>query len=108
MTTYKLPPTYAGKDYSQWKSEVELWQMFTEMDKTRQGLALAFYLEGKAREIAISIDKFLLTTEDGVKNVLSWISYLKRKRHTRCMKHIQNLKLKKKTLSMLDYIIKFE
>ena len=45
--------------------------MFTEMDKARQGITLALSLEGKAREIAISIDKSLLTTGDGVKNLLA-------------------------------------
>ena len=68
---YKHPLTFEGKDYSQWKLEVELWQMFTEMDKARQGITLALSLEGKAREIAISIDKSLLTTGDGVKNLLA-------------------------------------
>ena len=71
MTTYKHSPTVGGKDYSQWKLEVKLWQMLTEMDKTRQEIALALSLEGKAQEIAISIDKSLLTTEDGVTNVLT-------------------------------------
>ena len=51
--------------------EVELWQMFTEIDKVRQRIALALPLEGNAREIALSIDKSLLTTEDGVKSILA-------------------------------------
>ena len=82
MTTFKDPPTFKGKDYSQWKSEVELWQMFTEMDKARQGISLALSLEGKAREIAISRDKSLLTTKDGVKNVLAELDKLLEKEKT--------------------------
>ena len=39
--------------------------MFTELDKTRQGIALVLSLEEKAQEIAISMDKSLLITEDG-------------------------------------------
>ena len=70
MTTYKHPPTFERKDYSQWK--FELWQMFTDINKARQGIALALSLEGKVREIAISIDKSLLTTEDE-KTVLSLV-----------------------------------
>ncbi len=56
--------------------------MFTEMDKTRQGIALALSLEGKAREITISIDKSLLTTEDDVKNVLKELDKLFEKEKT--------------------------
>ena len=76
MTTYKHSFSFEEKDYSQWKLEVELWQKFTEMDKARQGIALALSLEGKAREIVISIDRSLLTTEDGVKNVLAELDKL--------------------------------
>ena len=76
MTTYKHPPTF------EWKLEVELSQMFTEMDKARQGIAQALSLEGKSREIAISIDKSLLTTEDGVKNVLVDLDKLLEKEKT--------------------------
>ena len=43
--------------------------MFTEMNKARQGIVLIIFLGGKAWEITISIDKSLLTTKDGVKNV---------------------------------------
>ena len=56
--------------------------MFTEMDKTRQGIALALSLEGKAREITISFDKSLLTTEDDVKNVLAELDKLFEKEKT--------------------------
>ena len=76
MIAYKHLLTFEGKNYSQWKLEVELWQMFTEMDKARQGITLVLSLEGKAREIAISIDKSLLTTGNGVKNVLAELNKL--------------------------------
>ena len=71
MTSCKHPPTFEGKDNSQWKLEIELWQMFTKMDKARQGIAMLLSLEGEGREIAISIDKSLLTIGDGVRNVLT-------------------------------------
>ena len=56
--------------------------MFTEMDKTRQGIALTLSLEGKTWEIAISIDKSLVTTEGGVKNVLTELDKLSEKEKT--------------------------
>ena len=46
MTTYKHPPTFEGKDYSQWKLEDELCQMFTAMNKTRQGIAQFVVMNG--------------------------------------------------------------
>ena len=56
------------------------------MDKTKQEIALALSLKGKPREIAISIGKYLLTTEDCVKNVLPELDKLfERKKHTKCI-----------------------
>jgi len=111
MSTYKHPPTFEKKDYCQWKKEVELWQMLTEMDKTKQGVALALSLEGKAREIAIAIDKSLLTTDDGVKNVLTELDKLFEKEKTYQMYEaytkFENLR-KTEAMSMLDYIVEFE
>ena len=111
MSTYKHPPTFEKKDYCQWKKEVELWQMLTEMDKTKQGVALALSLEGKAREIAITIDKSLLTADDGVKNVLTELDKLFEKEKTYQMYEaytkFENLR-KTEAMSMLDYIVEFE
>ena len=45
--------------------------MFTEINKSRQRIALALSLEGKALEIAIDIDKFLLMDEDSVRTMLT-------------------------------------
>ena len=107
MTTYKHPPTFEVKDYSQWKLEAELWQMFIEMDKARQGIVLALSLEGKAKEIAISINKSLLTTEDSVKNVLAQLDKLFEKEKTYQMyeayKKFETFK-KTEAMSMLNYI----
>ena len=107
MTTYKHPPTFEGKDYLQWKLEAELWQMFTEMDKAR----LALFQKRKAREIAISIDKSLLTTEDGVKNVLAELDKLfeKEKMYQLCEAYRKFESFKKtEAMLMLDYIVEFE
>ena len=76
MTTYKYPPTFDNKDFSQWKLEVELWQMFIEIDKTRHDIALALSLKGNAQEIAIAVDKSLLMAEDGVKIFLTELDKL--------------------------------
>ena len=82
--------------------------MFTEMDKARRGIALALSLEGKAREIAISIDKSQLTTEDCVKNVLAELDKLFEKEKTYQMYEayttFESFK-KAETMSMLDYIV---
>ena len=111
MTTYKHPPTFKGKDYSQWELVVELWQMFTEMDKTRQGIVLALSLKVKVMEIVICIDKSLLTTEDGVKNVLAKLDKLFEKKKTNQMyeAYTQFETFKKiEAMPMFDYIVEFE
>ena len=85
--------------------------MFTEMDKARQGIALALFLEGKVREIVISIDKSLLTNEDGVKNLQAELDKLFEKEKTYQMyEAYTKFESFKKTEAMpiLDYISEFE
>ena len=81
--------------------------MFIEMDKAKQGIAL----KGKAREIAISIAKSLLTTENGIKNVLVAQDKLFEKEKTYQMYEVytkfESFK-KTEAMSMLDYIPEFE
>ena len=50
MSGIKCPPVFCSEeddDYRTWKSDVEVWQLYTKEDKCRQGPAV--YLMGKAR-----------------------------------------------------------
>ena len=111
MSSYKHPPQLDEKDYTQWKNEVELWEMLTDMDKKKQGLAIALSLTGKARELATSIDREKLTSEEGVKHVLNELDKLFEKERTFLMydayMKFSNFK-KTESMSMLDYVVEFE
>ena len=111
MSSYKHPPQLEERDYTQWKNEVELWQMFTDMEKKKQGLAVALSLTGKARDIATSIDREKLTSEEGVKYVLNELDKLFEKEKTFLMydtyAKFTNFK-KTESMSMLDYVVQFE
>ena len=69
MTTnnYKNPPNLEKeKDYAQWKNEVKMWQLVTDLDNKKRGLALALSLQGKPREVALEMDPAKLNADDGV------------------------------------------
>ena len=65
--SYKNPPSLEKeKDYQQWKNEVKMWQLVTDLDKKKRGLALALSLQGKPREVALELDPVKLNADDGV------------------------------------------
>ncbi len=47
----KAPPALKEDvPYENWKKEINIWQLFTTLEKKKQGLAIFLSLEGKARE----------------------------------------------------------
>ena len=66
-------------------------------------------MEGKAREIAISLNKSLLTTEDGVKNALAELDKLFKKEKTyqlyEAYTKFESFK-KTEAMSVFDYIVR--
>ena len=65
--SYKNPPCLEkDKDYQQFKNEVKMWELVTDLDKKKRGLALALSLQGKPREVALQMDPAKLNADDGV------------------------------------------
>ena len=65
--SYKNPPSLdKDKVYHQWKNEVTMWDLVTDLDKKKRGLALALSLQGKPREVALELDPAKLNADDGV------------------------------------------
>ena len=73
---YEHPPTLVGKKYSQWKNEVEIWQLVTELSRNKQGLALALSLEGEARKVAVALPIDVLSADNGVQEIIRRIGKL--------------------------------
>ena len=48
-SSFKKPPEFnpnGGDSYANWKSDIEIWQLFTKEDKKRQGPAVYLTLQG--------------------------------------------------------------
>ena len=74
---YKNPPSLdESTTYSQWKNEVKMWVMVTDLDKKKQALALALSLKGKQREVALEIDPSKLNVDAGVTFLISELDKL--------------------------------
>ena len=70
--SYKNPPSLdKDKDYALWKNEVAMWQLVTDLEKKKRGLALALTLQGKPREVALEMDAAKLNAENGVEVLMT-------------------------------------
>ena len=74
---YKNPPTLEkSKSYQQWKNEVKLWELVTDLELKKRGLALALSLQGKPKEVAMEIDPAKLNADNGVKFLVTELDKL--------------------------------
>ena len=62
-------------DYEEWAREIEIWQIMTDLDVTKQGASIYFSLRGKARKCCKTINVEELQGEDGVKKLLETSIY---------------------------------
>ena len=75
--SFKSPPVLIDEnDYSNWKQDMEIWQMFTELEKKKQGPAVYLNLEGKARECLRDIKPEELGSEQGVAKIVTKLDTL--------------------------------
>lgn len=71
--SYKAPPAFhEGKDYSNWKLDIELWNDFTSVEKKKRGTALFLELkEGKVKNAVRSLGKDVISAEDGLTQIIT-------------------------------------
>ena len=68
----KAPPLLSSsKTYSDWKKLINIWTELTTLDKKKQGPALVLTLEEKAQEAALELSQEEITSDDGVKHILT-------------------------------------
>ena len=73
MSSLKAPPAFnpdEGDEYIEWKTDVEVWQAYTDTAKAKQGPAIYLCLRGKARDAVRGLDVKDIATEDGVKSII--------------------------------------
>ena len=67
----KDPPVLTDDvDYADWKIDMEIWELYTTLAKTRRGPALYLSLKGNARECVRGLTKGQISAEDGVETII--------------------------------------
>ena len=71
-TATKTPPElYNDVNYEDWKRDVEIWKMFTDLEKKKQGPALYLSLKGNAKECVRELKPADIGGEDGFQLILN-------------------------------------
>jgi len=66
MSSYKAPPELNDeKSFKDWKKEIEIWQLATEVNKEKQAAMIFLSLKGKSREAVLELDKDIIGAADG-------------------------------------------
>lgn len=109
---YKNPPLFKeGMDYDQWKNELKIWQLVTELDKEKMALAVTLTLTGKAREAALGITAADLNKAAGMKTLtdkLDGIFEKEKKDHTYEVYRTFESLTRDENVSMSDYCVEFD
>ena len=68
----KCPPLFKEDetDYEQWKKDVDLWTVITDLDKDKQVIIIHLSLSGRARSASSELTKAQLNANDGVEKLL--------------------------------------
>ena len=108
----KAPPALKEDvPYENWKKEITIWQLFTSLEKKKQGLAILLSLEGKAREAALELEVDELNKDDGVSKVLAQLDklYLKDKLQLSYQAYDNFRKFTRPTdMPIADFVVEFE
>lgn len=82
----KSPPVMREDiSYEDWKSDIEIWSDFTDLDKEKQGSAVFLTLVGKAQQtVRAGVTRDELKSADGLSKVLKCLDELYKKDDTSC------------------------
>ena len=110
--TNKVPPQISNfKNYSDWVRMVNIWTKFTDLHKTKQGPALVMSLSGKALEAILELEDSVISSENGVKQILNKLDtiYKKDELHEKFV-DLENFESYKRTpeMSIHDFLIEFD
>ena len=73
----KSPPVLKDEDdYTNWKQDLEIWQLYTDLDKKKQGPAVYLCLSGKAKECVRDVTKEDLSSDAGVSKIVTKLDTL--------------------------------
>ena len=68
----KNPPIFKEDemDYEQWKKDVELWTLLTDLPKSKMAIAIHLSLSGRARKASSELTAAQLNADNGAKTLL--------------------------------------
>jgi hypothetical protein len=73
----KTPPVLENEDvYSEWKHDLEIWVLFTELVKSKQGPAVYLTLTGRARECIRDLTIQEIGADDGISKIVKKLDIL--------------------------------
>ena len=72
VSNMKNPPVFKedDTDYEQWKKDIDLWSVLTDLAKVKQAISIHLSLSGRARKATSELTKTELNSENGVKTLL--------------------------------------
>ena len=77
MANYKAPPLLLKCELNEdWLLKINIWQVFTKEDETKQGRAIFLSLEVKTHEPVRNISPVLIKSKDGVKEIMKVLDKL--------------------------------
>ena len=75
--SYNNPPHFNNDiSYTDWKKEIEIWQIATSIKEEKQGAAIFLSLTGKSREAVLELTTDEIKGNDGVKKVIQKLDEL--------------------------------
>ena len=114
MSSYKAPPELNDeKSFKDWKKEIEIWQLATEVNKEKQAAMIFLSLKGKSREAVLELDKDIIGAADGsgVTKVIEKLDSLwKEDENLEAFSAYEKFEqfCRPKDMNIKDYIIQFE
>ena len=98
----KAPPVFKEDgDYMSWKNDIEVWEMFTDIEQKKRGPAVYLSLTGKAREAVRDLKPAELGGNNGVQIILAKLDSYFLLSAVNISE--ENEKLARTTCSVLDY-----
>ena len=106
------PPAYTNEiSYTDWKKEVEFWQLATDVKEEKQGTQLFLSLTGKSREAVREISTQDISGKEGVKKVLEKLDtlWLEDEKMESWKEYTEFIEFKRPTsMDITEYINSFE
>ena len=112
LQSLKTPPILVDEaGYREWKDDLEIWELFTDLDKVKRGPAVYLTLSGRARDCVRELTKEQIGAQNGVKQIVDKLDkvFLKDK-DTQTFVAFETFYNYRRSSgeSMTDFIVQFE